>query len=404
MAAAKKLQTEPAPPRRLKTRNPIGTLEGEGGQVFDSTGMLDIPYLVLTLLLVAIGLLMLFSASYARALHDTGNAAYYFVRQTFFAVAGIAAMLVVSRLNYFIFHRLSILILAASIVLLLMVLAVGVEVNGAKRWVVLFGQRFQPSEIAKLAVVLSFASMMSVWKDKMDTVQFGLLPYVAVLGVIMLLLVIEKHLSAIMIIALLGATMMFLGGTKARWILLCAVIVGIGAFIYIKTKNYAGDRILAWLHPEDYAQDEGYQSIQSQLAIGSGGFLGLGFGHSRQKYLYLPEEHNDYIFAIVCEELGFIGAAGIIVLFALLIARGYWIALHARDRFGTLTAAGLTTLLALQVFLNIAVVSGLVPPTGISLPFFSYGGTALMMQLGEMGIVLSISRWCTNKEVRRVKT
>ena len=194
----------------------------------------------------------------------------------------------VSRLNYFIFHRLSLAILVGAVVLLMLVIVMGVEVNGAKRWVVILGQRFQPSEIAKLAVVLSFASMMSAWKDKMHTLKYGLLPYVAILGVIMLMLIIEKHLSAIVIIAALGATMMFLGGTKIRWILLCALVMGVVAYIYIKTKNYAGDRILAWLHPEDYAQDEGYQTIQSRLAIGSGGFLGLGFGHSRQKYLYLP--------------------------------------------------------------------------------------------------------------------
>lgn len=398
MSAAKKLHAE-----RRVPENPIGALEGDKGQVFDATGLLDIPYLVLTLLLVAIGLLMLFSASYARAMNDTGNAAYFFVRQAGFAAAGIVAMFVISRMNYFIFHRLSILILAISVLLLLMVLAVGVEVNGAKRWVILFGQRFQPSEIAKFAVVLSFASMMSVWKDKMDTFKYGVLPYVAVLGVIMLMLFIEKHLSAIIIIVLLGASMMFLGGTKLRWFAIGAVVLTLFFLYYVSSKGYAGERITAWLDPQSDAQGSGYQTIQSQYAIGSGGFLGLGFGHSRQKYLYLPEEHNDYIFAIVCEELGFVGAAGIILLFALLIIRGYWIAMHARDRFGTLTAAGLTTLLALQVFLNMAVVSNLLPATGISLPFFSYGGTALLMQLGEMGIVLSISRWGTNKEVRKGK-
>ncbi len=405
--AAENLKKEnklPAEPR-LKTGrggNPLGELEGDEGTVFDTTGQLDIPYLVLTLLLVAIGLLMLFSASYARAIHDTGNAAYYFVRQTIFAVLGIGAMLLISRLNYFIFHRLSMLILAGSIVLLMMVLVVGTEVNGAKRWVVLFGQRFQPSEIAKFAVVLSFASMMSVWKDKMQTFQYGVLPYAVILGIIMLMLVIEKHLSAILIIVMLGATMMFLGGTQKRWFLIGAAVMGLFFLYYITSKGYAGSRITTWLDPYSDAQGDGYQTIQSQYAIGSGGFLGLGFGHSRQKYLYLPEEHNDYIFAIVCEELGFVGVMGILLLFVLLILRGYWIALHARDRFGTLTAAGLTTLLAVQVFLNMGVVSNLLPPTGISLPFFSYGGTALLMQLGEMGIVLSISRWCTNKEIRKV--
>jgi cell division protein FtsW len=167
---------------------------------------------------------------------------------------------------------------------------------------------------------------------------------------------------------------------------------------YVSLRGYAGGRIETWLDPWKDPLGGGYQGIQSRYAIGSGGFLGLGLGRSRQKYLYLPEEHNDYIFAIVCEELGFVGAVGIILLFSLLVIRGYWIAIHARDRFGTLVVAGIITKLAIQVFFNIGVVSGLLPPTGISLPFFSYGGTALVMQLFEMGIVLSVSRWCVNKD------
>ena len=169
--------------------------------------------------------------------------------------------------------------------------------------------------------------------------------------------------------------------------------------VYLMTKGYSGDRIKAWLHPEDYAADEGYQVIQSRYAIGSGGLTGLGFGKSRQKYLYLPEEHNDYIFAIVCEELGFIGATLIVVLFALLVLRGYWISMHAHDRFGALLSAGLTTLIGLQVLLNIGVVTNLLPSTGISLPFFSYGGTALLVNLAEMGMILSVSRQNTNRMV-----
>lgn len=405
MSAAKQLRREEhaKKPARHFRGNPIGPLEGDEGQVFDTTGMMDLPYLVLTLLLTAIGLLMLFSASYPRALYETGNAAYYFVRQTIFASIGIGAMLLISRMNYFIFHRLSMVLLGIALLLLFLVLLMGDATNGAKRWVILFGQRFQPTEIAKPAVVLSFASMMSVWRDKMKTVQYGLLPYVAVLGAIVGLVLFERHLSAILILLLIGASMMYFGGVQKRWFLVGAVVVALFVIYYVSTKGYAGNRVSAWLDPQADAEDTGYQIVQSQYAIGSGGFLGLGFGHSRQKALYLPEEHNDYIFAIVCEELGFVGAVGILILFSLLILRGYWIALHARDRFGTLTAAGLTTLLALQVILNIGVVSNVLPSTGISLPFFSYGGTALVIQLAEMGAVLSISRWCTNKEVRKEK-
>ena len=241
--------------------------------------------------------------------------------------------------------------------------------------------------------------MMAAWQHKMDTFRYGVLPYAAILALIAGLLILERHLSATMIIFLIGAVMMLLGGTKKRWLMLGVVFGLVFLAVYIMKKGYAGGRFTAWLDPEADALDSGYQIIQSKYAIGSGGFLGLGLGRSRQKYLYLPEEINDYIFAIVCEELGFVGAVGILLLFSLLILRGYWIAIHARDRFGTLVAAGLTTKLAVQVFLNVSVVTGLIPPTGISLPFFSSGGTALLLQLFEMGIILSVSRWCTNKEV-----
>lgn len=365
----------------------------------DEGGMLDIPFLVLTLLLVAIGLITLFSASYARAYNEEGNnPAKYFIRQAILAALGIVIMLVISRLNYQIFYRLSKPLLVVAIVLLLAVLAVGVEANGAKRWVRLpvLGQ-FQPSEVAKVAVVMAFAALMTEYRDKMADWRYGLLPYVAILGVIAVLLYLEPHMSATLIILAAGFVMMIVGGTKPKHLALLALAGVLLVAVYLMTKGYTGDRLTAWIDPESDPSDKGYQTLQSQYAIGSGGFLGLGFGKSRQKYLYLPEEHNDYIFAIFCEEMGFAGAVCIIILFALLIIRGYWIAMHARDRFGLLIAAGFTTLLALQVALNMAVVSNLLPSTGISLPFFSYGGTALMIQLAEMGMILSVSRWNKNK-------
>ena len=368
----------------------------------DNTGILDVPYLVLTILLVLIGLLMMFSASYARAYHDTGNSAYYFKRQALFAAGGILVMLLVGRLNYFIWYRTSILILGGAMVLLALVPVIGVTVNGAKRWIQIAGIQFQPSEIAKLGMILCFGQLMSAWQNKMDTFGYGVLPYVGILGAIAGLLALERHLSATLIILIIGAAMMLLGGTKKRWFVLGLAAAAVFLIFYVSRQGYASSRLETWLNPESDALGSGYQGIQSRYAIGSGGLLGLGFGRSRQKYLYLPEEHNDYIFAIVCEELGFIGAIGILLLFVLLIIRGYWIAIHARDRFGTLVAAGFTTKLAIQVFFNIGVVSGLLPPTGISLPFFSYGGTALLLQMLEMGIVLSISRWCVNKELAPV--
>lgn len=363
--------------------------------VVDESGMMDIPFLVLTLILVIFGLVMLFSASYARAYNDTGNSAYYFIRQLGFAVLGTVVMLALSRLNYQFYNRFSLPLLAASVVLLVLVLLMGSEEGGAKRWLRL-GISFQPSEIAKLAVVLAFATLMSNNRDRMRDWRYGFLPYLVILGVVAGLLYLEPHLSATLIILAVGFVMMVLGGTKPKHLLLLALLGVALVGVYLGTKGYTSDRFTAWHDPDSYAQTEGYQVLQSQYAIGSGGFLGLGFGKSRQKYLYLPEEHNDYIFAIICEELGLVGALAVLVLFSLLILRGYWIAMHARDRFGMLAAAGLSTLLAIQVFLNIGVVTNFLPSTGISLPFFSYGGTALVLQMAEMGIILSISRWTKN--------
>ena len=360
--------------------------------IADERGLLDLPFLILTVLLVMIGVIMMFSASYARAYVKTGNSAYYFIRQAIFAAAGIAIMLLVSRVNYQVWRSLAFPILAAAIVLLLLVPVIGREENGSTRWIYFGPISVQPSEIAKLGVILTFAAMISVFKEKMQTFKYGVAPFAGILLVIAGLLYIEPHMSATVIIFGIGAVMMFLGGTKIRWFVIFGGAAALLAVVYLKTKGYTGARITAWKDPFSDPSDNGYQIVQSLYAIGSGGLMGLGLGKSRQKYLYLPEEHNDYIFSIICEELGFVGALVIILLFVLLIIRGYWIAMHSHDRFGALVAAGLTTLLLLQVFFNIGVVTNFLPATGISLPFFSYGGTALLMQLFEMGIILNVSR------------
>ena len=365
--------------------------------ILDERGLLDVPFLVLTVLLVLIGVLMMFSASYARAYSAEGKATYYFARQAVFAIVGIGIMLFFSTWNYQIWRSVSFFILAAAIVFLLLVPLIGIEENGAKRWIYLGFTSFQPSEVAKLGIVLTFASMISYYRERMQSFREGILPFVVILAVVCGLLVLEPHLSAIIIILGVSAAMLFLGGVKLRWFAAGLAVVAVFIGIYLATKGYAGGRIQAWLHPFEDESDSGYQIVQSLYAIGSGGLMGLGLGRSRQKYLYLPEEHNDYIFPIVCEELGFVGAMVVLLLFLLLILRGYWIALHARDRFGMLVVGGLTTLLALQVFLNIGVVTNLLPATGISLPFFSYGGTALLIQLFEMGVILSVSRQNDNK-------
>ena len=360
-------------------------------------GPVDIPFLVLTLLLLSIGVIMVLSASYASAYYDLnnetgGNATYYFARQLAFAAMGVAAMFVCSRLPIAFYKRFAIFVLATAIVLLLAVLVIGTKSHGARRWIVLAGVSIQPSEIAKIGIILYFSVLICKYKNLMGTFKYGVMPFAGILLVIVGLLALEPHLSASIIIILIGAIMMFVGGARLFWFVGGGIGVAGMLFVALNVLNYSADRITAWKDPFADSGDTGYQIVQSLYAIGSGGLFGLGLGQSRQKYLYLPEEHNDFIFSVICEELGFIGAALILALFALLIVRGYWLAIHCRDRYSFLVCVGITSLLAIQVILNVAVCTNLIPCTGISLPFFSYGGTALLMQMAEMGIILSISR------------
>lgn len=358
---------------------------------------MDISFLALVVILLAIGVTMVLSASFARAYFDPGGvtkgkATYYFIRQFIFAALGVAAMIICSRLPVGFYKRFSMPVLIAAVILLMLVPIIGTNANGAKRWIGLGAFTIQPSEIAKIGIILAFTSMICARRGRMKSFRYGILPFAAILAAIVGLLVLEPHFSASIIIVAIGGVMLFLGGARLVWFIAAAVAAGGGIAVLLTMFPYASTRITTWRDPFASTSDEGYQIVQSLYSIGSGGLTGLGLGQSRQKYLYLPEEHNDFIFSVVCEELGFIGALLILTLFALLIIRGYWIALHSTDRYGFLVAAGITTLLAIQVILNVAVVTNLVPCTGISLPFFSYGGTALLMQMAEMGIVLSISR------------
>ena len=358
---------------------------------------MDISFLALVVILLAIGVTMVLSASFARAYFDPGGvtkgkATYYFIRQFIFAALGVAAMIICSRLPVGFYKRFSMPVLIAAVILLMLVPIIGTNANGAKRWIGLGAFTIQPSEIAKIGIILAFASMICARRGRMKSFRYGILPFAAILAAIVGLLVLEPHFSASIIIVAIGGVMLFLGGARLVWFIAAAVAAGGGIAVLLTMCPYASTRITTWRDPFASTSDEGYQIVQSLYSIGSGGLTGLGLGQSRQKYLYLPEEHNDFIFSVVCEELGFIGALLILTLFALLIIRGYWIALHSTDRYSFLVAAGITTLLAIQVILNVAVVTNLVPCTGISLPFFSYGGTALLMQMAEMGIVLSISR------------
>ena len=354
----------------------------------------DWPFLFLLLLLLTVGLIMLWSASYAQSEYDTGytDSGRYLRKQAACAAIGIAAMVFFSRIPAGLWYRLAWPLYGVSIVLLLSVLVIGQEVNGAKRWINIAGIQFQPSEVAKFAEILLFARLTRHFGPDARTFRYGVLGFGMALMGILVPLALEKHLSAIMLMGMVAVVMMFVAGTHPKWLLAGAGAAAVFVLIYITFMGYAGDRVTAWLHPEQDPGDTGYQILQSLYAIGSGGLFGLGWGKSKQKYLYLPFQYNDYIFAIVCEELGLVGALLIVALFAMLIVRGYWISLRSSDRFSTVLAAGLITLIAVQTVLNLGVVTNLLPSTGIALPFFSYGGTALAVNLGEMGIVLSISR------------
>lgn len=357
----------------------------------------DLPFFLLVVLLLGLGVIMVLSASYPRAYYDPGHvtggrASYYFVRQLLFAALGLLGMLFASRLPMGFYRRYAFPFLALTVLLLLLVPFVGVRANGARRWLGVGGLTLQPSELAKLAVILSFAALICRFRGKMRSFRYGILPFAGILGLLVGLLILEPHFSASIILLAIAAAMLFLGGVRIGWFAAAFAAAGAGLAVLLAFFPYASSRIVTWRDPFSSASNEGYQIVQSLYSIGSGGLAGLGLGGGRQKYLYLPEEHNDFIFSVVCEELGFLGAAAILLLFALLILRGYRIALRCRSRFSCLVSAGITTLLAIQTFLNVAVVTNLLPCTGISLPFFSYGGTALLIQLVEMGIVLSASR------------
>ena len=357
---------------------------------------LDLPFLCVLLMLLCLGLLMLFSAGYAVALYRRGDAYTYIRPQLLFAALGLAAMYAASLVDYHIWHKLAWPVMGLSLLLLVVVLFMP-EYNGCKRWIVLPGLgTLQPSEIAKFAVVLVFSHIISLNHDRMQGFAAGVLPFGIILGLVAVLMLLEPHLSGTLLILSIGAVLMFVGGTGLRWFALAGGL-GLGTIFAAvlalpQLVPYAADRLSTWRDPFADPLGEGHQTIQSLYAIASGGVAGLGLGNSRQKYLYVPEPQNDFIFSILCEELGFIGAALVIFLFLLLLLRGITLAVRARDKFGALLVVGFVVQVVLQAILNIAVVTNTIPNTGISLPFFSSGGTSLLMLLGEMGIVLSVSR------------
>ncbi len=357
-------------------------------------GIIDLSFVMLVITLLVIGLIIMFSASYANAYFYKGNSFHYITRQLIFAVLGIVAMVLASNLDYHVWKRFAWLIYGISLVMLLVVYTQP-DVNYAKRWIFLGPISIQPSEVAKFALVLVFARVIEKHRDKMNTFRYGILPFLIIFAVPAVLIVFEPHISATMVLFGIALTMMFVSGISWKWIGIGSGIVAVGAGSVAMVPHLLErfmSRVDIWLNPYLDPRGDGFQTIQSLNAIGSGGLFGLGIGNSRQKYLFLPEPQNDYVFSIGCEELGLFGAIIIISLFVMLAWRGIAIAMNSRDVFGCMLVLGLTSQVAIQALLNMAVVTNTIPPTGISLPFFSYGGTSLMMLLGQMGIILNVSR------------
>ncbi len=359
-------------------------------------GKLDPTFLILVLVLLTVGLICLFSSSYAYALQNYGNSFHFIKKQLFFAVAGVCIMLFLSNVDYHFYKKFAWIIYFLSVIMLIVVLILPPLQEGFdyKRWLKIGSFSFQPSEIAKFAIILLFSKLIANNSKNMKKFSFGIATLGALLALVCGLVVVETHLSATLLIFAIGVSLMVVGGIKARYIAggaVAGVALGAGA-ILSGVVDYGSTRLAVWRDPWSDVTGNGWQTIQSLLSIGSGGLFGAGLGESRQKYLWVPEPHNDFIFAIVCEELGLVGALVIIALFAALIWRGFIIASRAKDQFGTLMAFGLIIQVGIQAALNIMVVTNTIPNTGISLPFFSYGGTALVMLLAQMGIVLSISR------------
>ena len=365
----------------------------------------DMQFFVLLMIVLIVGLATLYSASHVYAFNYNGGDSFFYIRkQAAFAVVGLVAMLGVSMVDYHIFHRWALLIWIISLGLLVAALFMPSQ-TGIHRWVQLPGGfSFQPSEIAKFALVLLFAHLISLNHKKMHTFKYGFLPLFIILVITCGLVVIEPHLSGTLLIGILGLCMMYVGGVRTWWIVGLVMLALGGVILMVSVLGYEQDRIMVWFHPMEAftnqiefpngasGRDMAWQTVQSLIAIGSGGLLGQGPGNSRQKHLFLPEPQNDFVFSVFCEEMGWIGAVLVLLLFSLLVWRGFRIAMKAPDKFGCMLALGLTLQIGIQVAINVAVVSNLLPNTGISLPFFSYGGTSIVVLMAQMGVVLSVSR------------
>ena len=368
-------------------------------------GGFDIPFFAIVMALLTVGLIMLFSASYPYALQKYDNSYHFFIRQFIFAFLGIVVMLFVSKVNYKFLKLATVPLLVVTIGLLLLVLVFHTNVPGGfKRWIPLGPITFQPSDVAKFTITLTLASYFAKYGQYIKKFKYGLVYPGAIIAVFCCLIYLEHHLSCTILMFCIGASIMFCAGTNWKLFAggggLIAAVVAVVIMFPDVLMNYAGNRVQAWLDKSFEPLGARWQTNNSLYAIGSGGFFGTGLGNSKQKYLYVSEPQNDFIFSIVCEELGFVGATVIIILFGLLFVRGIMIAMQCKDKFGSFIVIGIVCQVAAQTILNIMVVTDTIPNTGISLPFFSYGGTALLMLLFEMGVVLSISRKSNQKKVQ----
>lgn len=371
-------------------------------------GGFDVTFFAAVLALMTIGLVMLFSASYPYAYQKyNGDSYYFFKRQLIFAVLGVIVMIVVSKINYKWVKIIEKPLFVVTIFLLVLVLFYHVNLEDRsedfKRWIPLGPITLQPSDIAKFSLVLTLSAYIAKYRKYMQRLTYGVLFPGLIIGLFCVLIYLENHLSCTVLMFMIGITLMFCGGTRWQWFVGGLCVVGAVAFVIIKNPDvlpsYQADRIRAWTDKTFQPLGLRWQTNNSLYAIGSGGFFGVGLGNSKQKYLYVSEPQNDFIFSIVCEELGFLGAIVILALFALLFWRGIKIAQRCDDKYAALVVIGIVSQVAIQTLFNVFVVTDTFPNTGIALPFFSYGGTALLMLCFEMGVVLSVSRKVNTKKL-----
>ena len=357
-------------------------------------GKMDFSILLTISALCAFGLVMIFSASYYYAQHYSNigyDGFYYLKKQLVYLIIGYPLMLIISVIDYRIIERLRSVFLAVSILLLIAVLLWGQDLNGGKRWLPVAGITIQPSELAKFGLMIFMCSYMSRHRNEMHTFRYGMLPMLIAIGMIAGLVMLQPNMSMAVIIGFIGVVLLYLGGCNWKHLVILGAI-GVVGFFFFANMGYRAQRLSSFSNPELDPQGSGYQLLQSYYAIGSGGFFGKGLNNSYQKLLYMTYGESDFIFAILCEEFGFVGGLIVIVMYALIVFRGMVVAMRCRNRFGSLLAAGISIVFGFQVFVNIGVVTGLLPTTGQSLPFISAGGTSLIVFLAAMGLLLSISR------------